>query len=503
MQPRDGSPTAQASQTYPLHSAQWSAPAGTLKFALREEPPHLSGSSTPVWVSTPTSPVLPSASNARTSHLPPTAKDRGAQQEAPSPAEPPLPPASFALHLEAPYSSDQEVGPRSIRHLLDSNRNMREEFRRPAEALAILSEMGQPAVEDTHMSLLDAAEIFIRAEYNEACIWDRGDSTATSRCYAFTTVVYNSINYIVRGLSLAVSDMLQLEGREMSWHIDPTLRLMYAATGCESKSQLCDAYYILRARVTKALDILRHRAALHCAQEHSEAPSATVSDFGIEWNTCPVRQVLDHYLTRPRTLRELTPEYPMVLQERAEGKPHAGQQFPCEAGRRFRMDIDRSSHTLNLRLILEQAVPAPPQRDLLAGNARPTQQPSGSPARVLSSFHTTCQPPPLRRAQTTLPGPRPPTSYYDTTTHVHKTQLLYTYSAPSAGDLHGGLTPSYGGPVQTRARPTGYGGPPVWTTPPQHYGGPQPQPVYHASTGAKQEPPASYALGAGGGNGGG
>lgn len=149
-------------------------------------------------------------------------------------------------HAEKSYSGDQQVGPRSIRHLLDEDKELKEEYRRPVRALEIVADIMAPSVEGSHPSLHDAADAILRSEYDDDCVVDREHLQVKERRYAFRQDVYDRFNYVVEGFSLAVTDMLKLEGRRTDWKINPSGKLMQVALGCNSKSKLCDAYFVLR-----------------------------------------------------------------------------------------------------------------------------------------------------------------------------------------------------------------------------------------------------------------
>ena len=117
-------------------------------------------------------------------------------------------PETFAPHNEQPYTGDEKVGPRSIRHLLDENRDLKEEYRHPSKALEIVGELIAPPVIDSQPSLLDAAQTILQSEYTDACVSDRESFASRDRRYAFHQEVYDRFSYVVSGLSFAVSAVI-------------------------------------------------------------------------------------------------------------------------------------------------------------------------------------------------------------------------------------------------------------------------------------------------------
>ena len=423
-------------------------------------------------------------------------------------------PETFAPHNEQPYTGDEKVGPRSIRHLLDENRDLKEEYRHPSKALEIVGELIAPPVIDSQPSLLDAAQTILQSEYTDACVSDRESVASRDRRYTFHQEVYDRFSYVVSGLSFAVSDMLKLAGRQKDWKIDPSGKIMQAATGCDSKSKLCDAYFILRMRIAKAVDLLRHRTALHCGREHSEAPSLTASEASTQWQAGTERQVIDHHLMQPRLHKMVTPEYDDVLNQRRVGHPHAGQHFARGPGTRYSKATSPDSPTINLRLIIDQASRDTPREDRPRGESGEPSPgpPRDSPIRpstpadqLVRQFtaHT-----PLRRAPAAMPtryegstGPAstgapivrapPPHFAIPHSQSYYATQFSGQYNAayvpwPPKAD------PRYGGPPQTKLTTQRPASQTRLYPPAANYGGPRPYPQQDLSAPLKTEAASGF-----------
>ena len=108
--------------------------------------------------------------------------------------------------------------------MLDELRDRKEEYRRPDKALEIICEVHAPSVEGAQPSLVGAAELILKSDYSDVCISDRENAAANDRRYTLTSEVYDRLNHVVSGLSLAVSDMLALEGRRHHGRSTPRVR---------------------------------------------------------------------------------------------------------------------------------------------------------------------------------------------------------------------------------------------------------------------------------------
>ena len=497
------------SQHFPLRTARWTAsPSPYSPSADIGANAQASGLSSPVVVSIPSSPLFPSASQAPLRSLPTPRMGPGqAAQEATTPE-------TLALHDERPYTGDEKIGPRSIRHLLDENRDLKEEYRHPDKALEIVGELIAPPVIDSQPSLLDAAQAILQSDYTDTCVSDRESVASRDRRYAFRQEVYDRFSYVVSGLSFAVSDMLKLEGRQKDWKIDPSGKIMQAATGCDSKSKLCDAYFILRMRIAKAVDLLRHRTALHCGREHSEAPSLTSSEDSTQWQAGTERQVIDHHLMQPRLHKMVTPEYGDVLNQRRGGTPHAGQHFSRGPGTRYDKATDPDAPTINLRLIIDQASRDSPREDRPRGDAAepPTDTHDDAPLRPMTPtdqltrtlpMHT-----PLRRAPASTPlkyegstGPAPIGTPINRAPPPHfAVPHTPSYYATQFGGQYNSayvpwppkMDPRYGGPSQPDLTTQRIGSQTRPYPPAANYGGPRPHPQQELSAPLKTEAASGF-----------